>query len=180
MVELARRGFYVAADRPDTRGSGKEGAMRKPSLSRERPVAELPSTDWHCLTARRTTVTTILSIALGAALGANLRYAVSVWAAQRWDTAFPYGTLLINVGGSFVIGLLMAFTTTRTSLSVPWQRLLITGFLGGFTTFSTFSYETYSLLIGGNWLAAALNIVGSVGLGLLGVFLGAGLVRLVL
>ena len=122
---------------------------------------------------------TFLVITLGAAVGANLRYAVSTWAAQRWGIAFPYGTMLINVIGSFAIGLIMVLATTRIPLSVPWRLLLVTGFLGGFTTFSSFSYETYGLLISGSWLEASLNIAGSVGLGMIGVFLGAGLARLI-
>ena len=124
-------------------------------------------------------MTTILVISLGAALGANLRYAVSIWAAQRWGAAFPYGTMLINVLGSFAIGLVLVLATTRIPLATAWQLLIVTGFLGGFTTFSTFSYETYGLLVGGSWLEAGLNILGSVGLGLVGVFLGAGVARII-
>jgi CrcB protein len=123
--------------------------------------------------------TTILVIALGAAVGANLRYGLSVWAAQQWGTTFPYGTMLINVLGSFAIGLILVLGTTRVTLGAPWRLLLVTGFLGGFTTFSTFSYETYALLVEGSWLAAGLNILGSVGLGMIGVVLGASLARLI-
>jgi CrcB protein len=120
---------------------------------------------------RSTPVWTMVMIALGAALGANLRYFISLWAAQQWGATFPYGTMLINVFGSLAIGLVMALLTTRASIGPFWRPLLVTGLLGGFTTFSTFSYETYSQLVGGSWLAATLNIVGSVGLGLLGVIL---------
>ena len=122
--------------------------------------------------------TTILVIALGAALGANLRYGLSIWAAQHWGTTFPYGTLLINVLGSFAIGVVMVLLTTRLAVADAWRLLIVTGFLGGFTTFSTFSYETYGLLVAGSWLEAGLNMFGSVGLGMVGVFLGAGLARL--
>ena len=128
---------------------------------------------------RRTWVTTILVIALGAAVGANLRYGLSVWAAQQWGAAFPYRTLLINVTGSFAIGVVMVLLTTRLAVSDMWRLLLVTGLLGGFTTFSTFSYETYGLLVSGSWFEAGMNIIGSVGLGRIGVFLGAGLARLV-
>ncbi len=92
--------------------------------------------------------------------------------------AFPYGTLLINVLGSFAIGLVMVLLTTRLAVSDVWRLLIVTGLLGGFTTFSTFSYETYGLLVTGSWLAAGLNTLGSVGLGMIGVFLGAMLARL--
>ena len=131
------------------------------------------------LAQRRTIVTTILVITLGAAVGANLRYALSIWAAQQWGSAFPYGTLLINVLGSFAIGMVLVLATTRVPLGHAWRLLIVTGFLGGFTTFSTFSYETYSLLVAGSWLAAGLNILGSVGLGMLGVVLGASLARII-
>jgi len=124
-------------------------------------------------------VTNILVIALGAAIGANLRYALSNWAAQQWGTTFPYGTMLINVTGSLAIGFILALAATRISLSVSWRLLIVTGLLGGFTTFSTFSYETYNLLVEGSWLAAGINILGSVGIGLIAVVLGAGIARII-
>jgi fluoride exporter len=128
---------------------------------------------------RRDRVWTMLMIALGAAAGANLRYALSLWAARQWGAAFPYGTMLINVSGSFAIGFVMVLLITRFASGDFWRPLLVTGLLGGFTTFSTFSYETAMLLTSGSWLAAGLNVLGSVGLGLIGVFLGAGLGRLI-
>jgi len=128
---------------------------------------------------RSNRVWTMLMIALGAAAGANLRYVLSLWAARQWGAAFPYGTLLINVAGSFAIGVAMVLLTTRFTSGDFWRPLLVTGLLGGFTTFSTFSYETSMLLISGSWLAAGLNMLASVGLGLGGVFLGASLARLI-
>jgi CrcB protein len=127
---------------------------------------------------RNRSVTTILLIALGAAIGANLRYALSLWAARQWGAAFPYGTLLINVLGSFAIGVVLTLAATRSAISVPWRLLLVTGLLGGFTTFSTFSYETYQLLVEDSLLLASLNILSSVGISLAGVVLGAVLARL--
>src|SRR5262245_58125135 len=111
----------------------------------------------------------MLMIALGAAVGANLRYALSLWAARQWGATFPYGTLLINVSGCFAIGVVMMLLTTRFTGSDSWRLLLVTGLLGGFTTFSTFGYETYMLILSGSWLAAGLNILASVGLGMAGV-----------
>jgi protein CrcB len=73
-----------------------------------------------------------------------------------------------------------ALLTTRFASSEAWRLVLVTGLLGGFTTFSTFSYETYMLLVSGSWLAAGLNILASVGLGMVGVFLGAVLARLIM
>jgi CrcB protein len=126
----------------------------------------------------RNYVMTMLAIAIGAAIGANLRYTLSIWAAQQWGTTFPYGTMVINVVGSLAIGFVLALGTTRLAIGVPWRLLIVTGLLGGFTTFSTFSYETYELVVSGSWLAAGLNILASVGLGLVGVFLGVSLARL--
>jgi CrcB protein len=119
-----------------------------------------------------------LVIALGAALGANARYVIATWAVERWDAAFPYGTMIINVAGSFLIGVVLALAATRPWIDIVWQRLLVTGLLGGFTTFSTFSYETYDLLMRGNWLAAAANVIGSAVLGLVAVALGVWVGRL--
>lgn len=120
----------------------------------------------------------IIAIAVGAAIGANLRYSLSLWAAQRWGASFPYGTLIINVIGSFAIGLVLALATTRLNLSEPVRLLIVTGLLGGFTTFSSLSFEAYSLIMSGSWRAAGIYLASSFGLGMVGVFLGAGVARL--
>jgi CrcB protein len=156
--------------------------MRNSSKQRTREHNHPPSHRAHerdRVTPRSNRVWVMLIIALGAAVGANLRYALSVWAAHRWGAAFPYGTLLINVSGSFAIGVVMVLLTVRFASSDSWRLLLVTGLLGGFTTFSTFSYDSYMLLSSGSWLAAALNILASVGMGLAGVGLGVGLARLI-
>jgi CrcB protein len=121
----------------------------------------------------------MLAVALGAAIGANLRYGLATWAAQRLGTNWPYGTFIINVLGCLLIGGLLTLVATRLSLSEPVRLLLVTGLLGGFTTFSTFGYESFTLITTGNWLGAALYIGASIVVGLLAVFLGAGLVRLI-
>lgn len=122
-------------------------------------------------------VTRVLVIALGAAVGANARYAVSLWALRHWGPAFPYGTLIVNVLGSFLIGFIMVLGTTRLALSETWRLLLITGLLGGFTTFSSFSYEAYQLFVAGNFWSASLYLAGSMILGLLALLLGVGAAR---
>jgi CrcB protein len=121
----------------------------------------------------------ILAVALGAAVGANLRYVISIWAAQRLGTAWPYGTFIINVLGCLVIGALLTLAA-RLPLSEPVRLLLVTGLLGGFTTFSSFGYESFALMTGGDVLGAGLYVGASVVVGLLAVFLGAGLVRLII
>ncbi len=120
----------------------------------------------------------VLAIALGAAIGANLRYGIGLWAAQRLGTSWPYGTFIINVLGCLAIGFLLTLITNRLTVSEPIRLMLITGLLGGLTTFSTFGYECFLLLNAGNWLGAVGYIAGSVGGGLLAVVLGVGLGRL--
>ncbi len=120
----------------------------------------------------------ILAISCGAALGANLRYFISLWAAQHWGLGFPYGTVLINITGSFLIGVILVAVSSRITLSEHWRLLLVTGLLGGFTTFSSYSYESYQLIMQGNWGAAAMNALGSVILGLCAVVAGAAMVRI--
>lgn len=119
-----------------------------------------------------------IAIAVGAAIGANLRYSLSLWAAQRWGASFPYGTLIVNVIGSFLIGLVLVLATTRLNLSDLARLLIVTGLLGGFTTFSSLSFETYSLIVSGSWRVAGIYLASSFGLGMAGVFLGAGVARL--
>ncbi len=120
----------------------------------------------------------MLAVAIGAAIGANLRYGLSLWAVQRLGTGWPYGTFIINVLGCLAIGALLTLAATRLPLSEPARLLLVTGLLGGFTTFSTFGYEGYQMISVGEWLGAALYLGASVVAGLLAVFLGAGLARL--
>lgn len=139
---------------------------------------EARSSHWHLILRENRMVVSMTMIALGAAVGANLRYGVSLWAAREFGTAFPYGTLIINLSGSFLIGIVMALSLTRLPLSEPVRLLIVTGLLGGFTTFSSFSYEAYTLAINGSWRLALLYLVGSVLFGFFGVVLAFGLVRL--
>jgi CrcB protein len=120
----------------------------------------------------------LLAVAGGAATGAVCRYLLGAWLAARLGTGFPYGTLLINLLGCLLIGLILTLAAERLALSEPLRLLLVTGLLGGFTTFSAFGYETYSLALRGQWPAATLYIAASVLGGLLCVLLGAWLARL--
>ncbi len=119
-----------------------------------------------------------LLISLGAMLGANLRYWVGDWAAQRWGAAFPYGTLLINLTGSFLLGLFLSLATGRFLVDPRLRVLFAVGFLGAYTTFSTFTYESVNLLLKGQWVAGSLNLFGSALLGALAVLLGVYLGKL--
>jgi CrcB protein len=115
-------------------------------------------------------------ISIGAALGANARFWMADWAARKWGSAFPYGTFLINVTGSLLLGFFMAIATERFLVDPRWRLLFAVGFLGAYTTFSTFSYESYNLLVRGQWGLGLLNVLGGTLLGIgaaaLGVYLG--------
>lgn len=103
----------------------------------------------------------LLVIALGAALGANARYLVGLWAASRFGAAFPYGTLIVNIAGSLLLGFVVALATERLALSPQTRLLIVVGFLGSFTTFSSYAVESLALLRGGGFWSAALNILGN-------------------
>ncbi len=115
-----------------------------------------------------------LVVALGSAAGGVARYGVGLWAARAWGVAFPWGTLLINVTGSFIISLFGTLTVAHGPLpaSTAWRSFVMVGFCGGFTTFSSFSLQTLELLQAGETGAAAFYVAGSVAFCLLGVFLG--------
>ena len=112
-----------------------------------------------------------LAISIGAVLGANARYLLGGWVLDRMGAEFPYGTLLINVSGSFVIGLV--YVLIEKHGAPDWVRpLVIVGFLGAYTTFSTFSLDTLAMAERGAWLAAGAYILGSVTASLAAVWLG--------
>ena len=115
-------------------------------------------------------------IALGGLLGTLCRYFLSTWIDERSESSFPYGTLVVNLAGCFVAGLL--FPILERAAVVPELRLAIfTGFLGGFTTFSAYGLQTVVLANNAMLSAAALNIVASNAGGLLMVWLGSSLAR---
>ena len=118
------------------------------------------------------------SISVGAMLGANLRYVVANWAADRWGGDLPYGTFLINVTGAFVIGVFLALITDRLTVNPLWRLFFATGFLGGYTTFSSYTWEALILAQTGVWMRAGAYVLGSNAVGLIGVWVGASLTRL--
>lgn len=119
-----------------------------------------------------------LIVGLGGFLGANARYLLDNWIAARYGTSFPYGTMVINVSGSFVIGLFLVLVTERFVVHPHWRLFFAVGFLGAYTTFSTFSFESLALIKDGCWLLSLLNIVGSVVLGLMAALSGVLIARL--
>jgi CrcB protein len=112
-------------------------------------------------------------------LGANLRYVIMVWSIDQWGTDFPFGTLIVNVSGAFAIGIILAYLGERLEISLLWRLFFVTGFLGGYTTFSTYAWEGLSLAEQGAWLRAGTYVLGSNVLGFAGVWLGATLARLI-
>jgi CrcB protein len=119
-------------------------------------------------------------VALGSALGGMSRYLVGGLVQRLWDTSFPTGTLFVNVSGSFLLGLILRYTIDTATVSPEVRGLLTVGFCGGYTTFSTFSYETLVLLESTEWARAGLYVSASILLSLAGMFLGSALGREVL
>jgi CrcB protein len=116
--------------------------------------------------AWRERLAAIGAISAGGFLGANARYLVGLWTAERFGTAFPWGTLLINVSGSFVLGFYLTLVTERFSGRPTTRLFFATGLLGAYTTFSTLSYEAVELVAGGAPLAGVAYVLGSLLLGI--------------
>jgi fluoride exporter len=121
---------------------------------------------------------TYLLIGVGGFLGANARYLVAGWITERLGIAFPYGTLIINVSGSFILGFFLESISDRLFLHPNWRLFFAIGFLGAYTTFSTFSFESLVLLQEGSYFLASANMVGSVVLGLIAALAGMIISRL--
>ncbi|MBI5504862.1 MAG: fluoride efflux transporter CrcB [Deltaproteobacteria bacterium] len=107
-------------------------------------------------------MTRFLLICLGGAVGTGARYLLSGWVLQVFGTSFPYGTLAVNTIGSFLLAIIMYLGIEATTLPPTLRLVLGTGVMGGFTTYSTFSYETMKYLQDGAWAVAVTNIVVSV------------------
>jgi len=118
-------------------------------------------------------------VGVGGFLGAISRYMIGGLVGQATSAAFPLGTLLINVSGSFLLGFVYEVGTERFVLSPEVRTFAAVGFLGAYTTFSTFSLETVRLIQDGSGLAAMANVAANVGFGLIAVFAGVMLGKLV-
>ena len=119
----------------------------------------------------------LLAIAFGGAVGALMRYFVSTGSYFLFGRGFPYGTLMVNVLGSLLMGALFVVLSERLALGPEWRGGLLVGLLGAFTTFSTFSLETLVLLEEGRWLGASVNVFLSVTLCLAATWIGLTLAR---
>jgi CrcB protein len=118
-----------------------------------------------------------LLVLAGAGLGGLARYAAGAWIMGKYGGRFPLGTLVINVTGSFLIGVLMTLLTERSTPHPYWRLFLVVGVLGGYTTFSSFEYDAYQAMRDGARWMALIYVTASVGVGYAGVWCGALLAR---
>jgi len=120
----------------------------------------------------------VLLVAIGAAVGGVARYLIGGWLASLLGPDFPWGTVFVNVTGSFVIGVVLVLVQGG-ALPAGARPFVAVGILGGYTTFSTYSYETLELIADGNYGVAVINVFVQLVLGLIGVYLGVVLGRLI-
>ncbi len=111
-------------------------------------------------------------IGLAGAAGALTRYTLAGFVQRVMGSGFPWGTASVNILGSFLFGVIWSLADERMAISPEARTVILTGFMGAFTTFSTFMFETGNLLRDSQWLLAAGNIAGQIALGLIGLFLG--------
>jgi CrcB protein len=123
-------------------------------------------------------VQTFLLISLGALAGANLRYLIGQLSGRIFSSWLPVGTLIINLSGSLILGFFLVWTTERVLADPRWRLLIAVGFCGGYTTYSSYAYETFALFERGHWLACGGNILATNVLCLLGTAAGAALARM--
>jgi CrcB protein len=111
-------------------------------------------------------------VGIGGGIGSVLRFWVSSYVGERISTRFPFGTFAVNITGSFLIGLIVTLLASKADWDPHWRYLLPIGFIGGYTTFSAFEYETFRSMQDGGVLVASLNVILSVTLGFAAVWLG--------
>jgi fluoride exporter len=119
----------------------------------------------------------VLVICLGAIVGANARYFISRYAAQALGPVFPYGTLFINVVGSLIVGFFLVWTSERVLADPRWRLLIVVGFCGSLTTFSSYAFESMAYFDRGQWLLMFTNILSNNLLCLVGALAGMALAR---
>jgi CrcB protein len=140
-------------------------------------TARRADNSYQTLSRRNSILLDFLAISLGAVVGANLRYWMSRSALRWLGPVFPYGTLTINVLGSFVLGFFVVWTTERALVDPRWRLLIAVGFCGGYTTFSSYAYETMSYFQQGQWTLMATNFLANNLLACVAVVAGMALAR---
>jgi fluoride exporter len=118
-----------------------------------------------------------LIISVGAVVGANARYLVSRLSVREFGPIFPYGTLVINITGSIIVGFVMIWTTERVLADPRWRLLIVVGFCGSFTTFSSYAFESMAYFEQGQWLLMWANVLANNLFCLLGALAGIALAR---
>lgn len=118
-----------------------------------------------------------LWIALGAIVGASARYFLSGYVARAFSSTFPYGTLIINITGSLLLGFFLIWTEERVLVNPHWRLLVAVGFCGSYTTFSSYAFESFAYMEQGQWLAMATNVVANNALCFASVIAGAAVAR---
>jgi CrcB protein len=122
--------------------------------------------------SERRQVETLILIGIGGFIGANARYLISTWAAAQFGQTFPFGTFIINVTGSILLGVFLGWTGNHLTLDPRVRLFVAVGFFGAFTTFSTFANESIALLRAGDVIGTAINILGTNTLCLTGAVIG--------
>jgi fluoride exporter len=122
--------------------------------------------------SRLVSLSGLLLVVFGGGIGAGARFVIGTYVTRLYGGLFPMGTFLVNVSGSFAIGATMSLLLDHPGINPAWRYFLVTGILGGYTTFSSFEWETLTAWRAGSILVALANVLLSVGLGFLGVWLG--------
>lgn len=120
---------------------------------------------------------TFISISLGAVVGANLRYLVALGLTKWFPSAFPLGTLVINISASFILGFFLIWTSERVIADPRWRLLIAVGFCGGYSTYSSYAFETFALFERGQWALSFVNVLATNVLCFIAVVLGGALAR---